>query len=227
MALEAWRYPDASGKPLGVREIPAPNIACCGLKVAAKAQDWEALVPADATNAAHLREGLARLHQLFVQAPLLGSLLSPSKSKGDLFGADYRELGELLRSALAQESAAKSKYDAEDWDLALSALGLLDAARVLDGRYHLIITNVPYLGRGQQSEILRDYSESHYPNAKSDLANVFLERCIELSASEGAGVVQVVMPQNWLFLGTELRNLDEKHQFFSLCYFCVYNPTPN
>jgi hypothetical protein len=42
VALEAWRYPDASGKPLGVREIPAPNIACCGLKVSAKAQglDW-------------------------------------------------------------------------------------------------------------------------------------------------------------------------------------------
>ena len=209
VALEAWRYPDASGKPLGVREIPAPNIACCGLKVAAKAQDWEALVSADATNAAHLREGLARLHQLFVQAPLLGSLLSPGKSKGDLFGADYRELGELLRSALAQEGVAKSKYDAEDWDLALSALGLLDAARVLDGRYHLVITNVPYLGRGQQSEILRDYSELHYQNAKSDLANVFLERCIELSASEGAGVIQVVMPQNWLFLGSYKKQRQE------------------
>ena len=100
VALEAWRYPDASGKPLGVREIPAPNIACCGLKVAAKAQDWEALVPTDATNAAHLREGLVRLHRVFAQAPLLGSLLSPGKSKGDLFGADYRELGELLRNAL-------------------------------------------------------------------------------------------------------------------------------
>ena len=93
--------------------------------------------------------------------------------------------------------------------LALSALGLLDAARVLDGRYHLVITNVPYLGRGQQSEILRDYSESHYPNAKSDLANVFLERCIELSASEGAGVVQVVMPQNWLFLGSYRKQREE------------------
>ncbi|WP_081745608.1 Eco57I restriction-modification methylase domain-containing protein [Bordetella petrii] len=209
VALEAWRYPDESGKPLGVREIPAPNIACCGLKVAAKAEDWEALVPADATNAAHLREGLRRLHELFAQAPLLGSLLSPGKSKGDLFGADYRELGDLLRRALAQEGATKRKYDAEHWDLALSALGLLDAARVLDGRYHLVITNVPYLGRGQQSEILRDYSELHYPTAKSDLANVFLERCIELSASDGAGVVQVVMPQNWLFLGSYKKQREE------------------
>ena len=204
VALEAWRYPDASGRPLGVREIPAPNIACCGLKVAAKAQDWEALVPADATNAAHLREGLMRLHQLFTQAPLLGSLLSPGKSKGDLFGADYRELSELLRDALAREGTGKRKEGEEGWDSALSALGLLDAARLLDGRYQLVITNVPYLARGKQSEAIKAYCERHYSEAKNDLANVFLERCLELaSASEGnhgAGVVQVVMPQNWLFL---------------------------
>jgi hypothetical protein len=206
VALEAWRYPDESGKPLGVREIPAPNIACCGLKVAAKAEDWEALVPADATNAAHLREGLRRLHELFAQAPLLGSLLSPGKSKGDLFGADYRELGELLRDALAQEGTGKRKDGEEGWDLALSALGLLDAARLLDGRYYLVITNVPYLARGKQSEVLKAYCESHYPEAKNDLANVFLERCLELACApkgnHGAGVVQIVMPQNWLFLSS-------------------------
>lgn len=198
VALEAWRYPDASGKPLGVREIPAPNIACCGLKVAAKAQDWEALVPDDATNANALREGLARLHQLFAQAPLLGSLLSPSKTKGDLFGADYRELGELLRAALAREGAGKRDEGEEHWDSALSALGLLDAARLLDGRYQLVITNVPYLARGKQTEALKQYSETHYPAAKNDLANVFVERCLELCGD--SGVVQIVMPQNWLFL---------------------------
>src|SRR5690606_38042291 len=171
VALEAWRYPDESGKPLGVREIPAPNIACCGLKVAAKAEDWEALVPADATNAAHLREGLARLHQLFAQAPLLGSLLSPGKSKGDLFGADYRELSELLRAALAKEGTSRHKDGEAGWDLALSAQGLLDAARLLNQHYQLVITNVPYLARGKQNEVLRDYSERHYPAAKNDLAN--------------------------------------------------------
>lgn len=206
VALEAWRYLDESGKPLGVREIRAPNIACCGLKVAAKAEDWEALVPADATNAAHLREGLRRLHELFAQAPLLGSLLSPGKSKGDLFGADYRELRELLRDALAHEGTGKRKDGEESWDLALSALGLLDAARLLDGCYQLVITNVPYLARGKQSEVLKAYCESHYPEAKNDLANVFLERCLELACApkgnHGAGVVQIVMPQNWLFLSS-------------------------
>ena len=198
VALEAWRYPDERGQPLGVREIPAPHIACCGLQVAAKMQDWEALVPADAPNAAHLREGLARLHRLFAQAPLLGSLLSPDKTQGDLLGAGYQELGEFLGAALAREAAAKRSEDETRWDHALSAQGLLEAARLLAGRYHLVITNVPYLARGKQDEALKTFCETHYPEAKNDLANVFLERCLELC--QAAGVVQIVMPQNWLFL---------------------------
>ncbi|MHB1678797.1 MAG: hypothetical protein ACYCSS_14925, partial [Sulfuriferula sp.] len=48
---------------------------------------------------------------------------------------------------------------------------------------------------------LKDFCAAHYPDAKNDLANVFLERNLEL-ALDGEGVVQIVMPQNWLFLGS-------------------------
>lgn len=196
VALEAWRYPDERGQALGVREIPAPRIACCGLQVAASVADWQALVPDESANANKLREGLARLHQQFRQAPLLGSLLSPSRQKGDLYSADYAQLEPLLLAALRQEGG--SEADEGQRSSALSALGLLDAARLLEGRYQLVITNVPYLARGKQSEALRDFCETHYPAAKNDLANVFLERCLELCRD--GGVVQIVMPQNWLFL---------------------------
>ena len=204
LALAAWRYPDEDGNPLGVRaDMPGPRIACCGLKVAAKAEDWAALVPDGATNAEHLRQGLNRLHDTFAQAPLLGSLLDPSKAnKGDLFAADYYVLRELLEKALATEHQPALIDDVDGrWELALSAQGLLEAACLLDQRYHLVITNVPYLARGKQELALKNYCELHYPNAKNDLANVFLERCLELSVA-GAGVVQIVMPQNWLFLGS-------------------------
>lgn len=204
LALAAWRYPDEDGNPLGVRaDMPAPRIACCGLKVAAKAEDWAALVPDGAANAEHLRQGLNRLHDTFAQAPLLGSLLDPSKAnKGDLFAADYSILRDLLEQALATEQQPALFDDVEGrWELALSAQGLLEAACLLDQRYHLVITNVPYLARGKQEQALKDYCALYYPNAKNDLANVFLERCLELAVA-GPGVVQIVMPQNWLFLGS-------------------------
>lgn len=213
LALAAWRYPDENGDLLGVRaDMPAPQVACCGLKVAAKPEDWMALVPDDAPNAAFLRQELRLLHVSFAQAPLLGSLLDPARSlKNDLATSSLDMLRALLEQALATERPATlsglgSELQDDTWDLALTARGLLDAARLLDTRYHLVVTNVPYLARGKQHDALKDYFETHYPEAKNDLANVFLERCLELAhepkGSLGAGVVQIVMPQNWLFLSS-------------------------
>jgi hypothetical protein len=208
LALAAWRFPNENGDPLGVRaDMPAPQVACCGLKVAAKPEDWMALVPDDAANAAYLRQELRLLHASFAQAPLLGSLLDPARSlKDDLATSSFDTLRDLLGRALATERPTTlwgqaSELQDDSWDMALTAKGLLDAAQLLDGRYHLVVTNVPFLARGKQNDTLKDYCETHYPEAKNDLANVFLERCIELSREKGAGVVQIVMPQNWLFLG--------------------------
>ncbi len=208
LALAAWRFPDENGDPLGVRaDMPAPQVACCGLKVAAKPEDWMALVPDDAPNAAYLRQELRLLHASFAQAPLLGSLLDPARSlKNDLATSSFDTLRDLLERALATERPAtlwgqvSEELLDDGWDLALTAKGLLDAARLLDERFHLVVTNVPYLARGKQHDILRDYCDAHYADAKHDLANVFLERCLELSRDHGSGVVQIVMPQNWLFL---------------------------
>lgn len=208
LALAAWRFTDENGNPLGVRpQMPSPNIACCGLKVAASAKDWENLVPLNANNAQFLRQELGLLHSCFEQAPLLGSLLDPARTlKQDLASSNFGLLQELLEQALANETPSMnggSNPGTENaWDLALTARGLLDAARLLDARYHLVITNVPYLARGKQHELLKKYCQTHYDDAKNDLANVFLERCLELSLDNGLGVVQVVMPQNWLFLGS-------------------------
>ncbi|CAN7144675.1 SAM-dependent DNA methyltransferase [Paraburkholderia hospita] len=211
LALTAWRFPDENGDPLGVRTgMPAPQVACCGLKVAAKPEDWMALVFDDAPNAAYLRQELRLLHASFAQAPLLGSLLDPARSlKNDLATSSFDTLRDLLGRALATERPVTlwgqaNELQDDTWDLALTARGLLDAARLLDERYHLVVTNVPYLARGKQHDILKNYCETHYPEAKNDLANVFLERCLELAREPeggfGSGVVQIVMPQNWLFL---------------------------
>jgi len=214
LALEAWRYPDEGGDPLGVRaDMPAPQIACCGLDVAASADDWAALVPDTTDQITYLRQELRLLHGAFAQAPLLGSLLNPARAlRNDLASPSFDTLRDLLDQALASEAQGYdtplAATDAQ-WDVALSAQGLLDAARLLENRYHLVVTNVPYLSRGKQNEALRQFCATHYADAKNDLANVFLERCLELllpplpsdtGSVIGQGVVQIVMPQNWLFL---------------------------
>jgi len=184
VALEAWRYPDEAGRPLGVRDIPPPNIACCGLKVAAKAQDWEALVPDDISNIEYVRQELRRLHASFSKAPLLGSLLDPTRTlKNDLATSNYEDLISLVSKALGKETSQTQVADV--WDAALSAQSLLSAAQLLSGQYHLIVTNVPYLGLRKQGEEIRSFCETNYQDAKADLATVMTQRCLELVLEGG------------------------------------------
>lgn len=205
LALTAWRFPNESGDPLGVRaDMPVPQVACCGLKVAAKPEDWMALVPDDAANAVYLRQELRLLHASFAQAPLLGSLLNPAHSlKNDLATSSFDTLRDLLTRALATEQPATvggqaSEHQDDSWDLALTAKGLLDSARLLDRRYHLVVTNVPYLARGKQTELLRVYCERNHQLGRHDLAVAFIERCHQLCHT--GGILSIVSPQNWWFL---------------------------
>ena len=71
----------------------------------------------------------------------------------------------------------------------------------------MVVTNVPYLARGKQSDILRDYCEKHYAEGKNDLSTVFLDRCLELCRKNGTS--SIVLPQNWLFL-TRYKRFREK-----------------
>lgn len=201
LALAAWRYLDEDGVPLGVRaDMPAPNVACCGLPISASADEWAALVPNTVANAAQLRQDLKLLHASFARAPLLGSLLDPARAlRNDLATSNFDTLYELLEKALSDEGLKHDSND-EAWELAVTAQGLLEAAKLLSKRYHLVITNVPYIARGKQTELLRNFCETYYADARQDLANVFLERCLELAQPGTSGVVQIVIPQNWLFL---------------------------
>jgi len=189
VALEAWRYPDAGG----YRSLPALNIACVGQRIETPREQWLAL----AGDNPELRAGMARLYDTFSDAPILGSLIDPARSlKGDLLTADWSEVQPLLARALAVGEAGEDDLH----EAAITAQGLARAAELLGQRYQLVITNVPYLTRGKQSDALRDFCERYYELAKNELANVFLERCLELTTAKG--VVQIVMPQNWLFLGS-------------------------
>jgi hypothetical protein len=196
LALTAWKYPSAGG----YRVLPGLNVACSGLSINAKKEEWLALAR-DNTN---LRIGLEELYKQFKDAPVLGSLINPETSldKEPLF-VKWGDVGPLLTKAMDGE-----KDDVKN-EIEVVAKGIAKAADILTQRYCWVITNVPYLARGKQDEALKTFCETHYPEAKNDLANVFLERCLELALpplplgegrGEGQGVVQIVMPQNWLFL---------------------------
>ena len=66
---------------------------------------------------------------------------------------------------------------------------------------------MPYLARGKQSEELKRFCESHHPDAKGDIATVFVSRFFRWLGDHGTQAA--VTPQNWLFL-TTYRKLRER-----------------
>ncbi len=201
LALTAWKYPIAGG----YRLLPELNVACSGLSISAKKEEWLALA-GDNTN---LRIALEELFKQFKDAPVLGSLINPEASlgKGSLFELKWEEVGPLLNKALAGER------DDEKTEMGVVARGVSKSAQILSQKYGLVITNVPYLARGKQNDSLKLFSDKHYLNAKSDLATVFIDRCsgfCDKSATQA-----IVSPQNWWFLksyATFRANLLDSHK---------------
>ena len=181
LALAAWRR-------VGHCKLPAMNLACSGLAPNISEADWLAL----AGDNERLRNGMKRLYKLFDNAAVLGSLVNPRAGEADLLMAGFNELQPLLEQALEQESK-----DDNSNELAVTARGLANAAEILAGRFTLVATNVPYLGRGKQDGALKDYCERVHQEAKADLATCFTERGLSFCARGGSAAL--IMPQNWFF----------------------------
>ena len=184
LALAAWRR-------VGHCKLPAMNLACSGLAPNTREADWLAI----AGDSQKLRAGMERLYKLFKNAPVLGSLINPRAGESDLLVAGFHELQPLLEKALERETKDDTAHE-----MAVTARGLAKAAEILAGQFTLVATNVPYLGRGKQDEILQDYCERVHPEAKADLATCFVERCLAFCGESCS--TALVTPQNWLFLGT-------------------------
>ena len=72
-------------------------------------------------------------------------------------------------------------------------------AEYLSRKYHCVVTNPPYLGKGFCEE-LKSYIWAHYPNTKSDTMATFMERCIDLC--KPLGKMSMINMQSWMFLSS-------------------------
>ena len=208
LAFAAWRK-------VGHRPLPQLNLACSGLAIGVTKAEWlklaeKAVTAVDPAAKRDLlgieknlltvgleeraKNGLEALYDLFAKAPWLGSLIDPRRAGADIFREGFTKLEPLLASVLASADTDDTR------EMAVAAQGMSKAAELLAGEFVCVVTNVPYLGRGKQSDEIKDYSDKYHPDSKIDLATCFVERCLSFCKSGGSS--SVVTPQNWLFLTT-------------------------
>ena len=209
VAFAAWKLAG------GVIELPALHIACSGLAPNATRDEWIGLAEQaasaagssprktlyrtqDTLSSGALRETFGTLHDLFAEAPILGSLIDPREVDASLFSTNFDAIRPLLDAVLERTETSPERREN-----AVAAAGMAEAASLLAATYSLVITNVPYLSRQRQSDSLSAALETRYSDAKNDLATAFAKRAFGCLGK--SGVEALVMPQNWLFLGAYRR----------------------
>ena len=139
-------------------------------------------------NAANQLNGLL---DTFIDAKEYGSILNVADCDWDLlrrFVASDRMEGQIV---FGEDDIDETKKQ---------ILLLLNIGQAMAQKYHVAVTNPPYMGYGGMSINLANYIAKHYPDSKSDLFAVFIERNKEMLYANG--VEAMITQHSWMFLGS-------------------------
>lgn len=123
----------------------------------------------------------------------------------DVFGSLIRPDAAVLQVVREHVEAFVGEMDA-DSGLLLDEMAelrekvrlVLRQAELLTGPYVALVANPPYMGTSNMGDKLSDFAKSDYPETKSDLCTMFVERGLELVRAQGT--VGMVTMQSWMFL---------------------------
>lgn len=120
---------------------------------------------------------------------------------------DAKEYGSILTVAPVDFAALYARMDEVQNDISFhqeaamnTILPLIRVAEVLAQQYDVVVTNPPYMGSSNMDARLSEFVKKHYPDSKSDLFAVFIERCAQMT---GKNRYQAMITQHaWMFLSS-------------------------
>lgn len=130
--------------------------------------------------------GLRETLQQFSEADNFGSLVNPKVGN----------VADVLATLEAKDMAG-NLFLAETHQRVLSVLRMVEA---LSPRYAVVVANPPYMGSKGMNVRLSAWAKENFPNSKSDLFAMFIERSLDLTVKGGS--VAMVTMQSWMFLSS-------------------------
>ena len=120
---------------------------------------------------------------------------------------DAKEYGSILTVTPQDWAALYARFAEIKEDIHISReaalrelLPLVQTAEALAQKYDVVVTNPPYMGSSGMSARLSDYVKKYYPDSKSDLFAVFIEKCGQMPKRNG---YQAMITQHaWMFLSS-------------------------
>ncbi|MBV6670751.1 BREX-1 system adenine-specific DNA-methyltransferase PglX [Xanthomonas euvesicatoria pv. alangii] len=162
-----------------------------------------------------IKPNICMLEKVSFKPDELGEYMSATGR--DLFTHELREtlqqfgeadnFGSLIRPQLSSVADALATLEAKDMggNLFLAethrkVLTVLRMAEYLGPRYHVVVANPPYMGGKGMNGRLSVWAKENYPNSKSDLFAMFIERNLDMALPGGA--VAMITMQSWMFLSS-------------------------
>ena len=131
----------------------------------------------------------------FKNAKEYGSILQPKVTLAEL---------DALQEQLREVDGASDMGSLTDQFVAGQLLRVLcplvEQARMLVQKYDVVVTNPPYMGGSGMNARLSDYVKKVYPDSKSDLFAVFIERCAQMD--KRGGYQAMITQHAWMFLSS-------------------------
>lgn len=143
-------------------------------------------------NSQEHRDTLNYLLDTFIDAKEYGSILQ-------IKPLDYEGLKEAWDTSAA---ATASNVNMAMWYDAVkdSVEQLIEQAILLSQKYDAVVTNPPYMGASGMGAKLADFVKKNYPDSKSDLFAVCIERGNQMVRTNGMNCM--VTMQSWMFLSS-------------------------
>ena len=172
-----------------------------------------AIQESNSINRAHLKyfgAGMDDIEKNAAKMQLEGLLdtLTDAKEYGSILNVESYNW-ELLRRFVEQsgedEQMSMDSFGLEDTKEHLRVL--IDIGQTMARKYDVIVTNPPYMGYANMDAVLVNCVKENYPNAKSDMSTVFMERCMTMSNPKGF-VAMINIPV-WMFI-TSYEDLRKK-----------------
>lgn len=136
---------------------------------------------------AKLKEAMDTIIEELHDAKEYGSIITVSNQDWNALYARFDEI---------QNESVTSIYT----DEALSLRSIVNVAKAMTQKYHVVITNPPYMGASNMSAKLSDYVKKNYPDSKSDLFAVFIEICGKMLKANG--LQGMITQHTWMFLSS-------------------------
>ena len=139
---------------------------------------------------------------------LLRSSLKDAKEYGSILHMPKLNFAALYeRIDIISRSFAEDMFQISYQNTAVEQLlPLVKQAEIMAQKYDVVVTNPPYMGGSGMSNNLADFVKKNYPDSKSDLFAVFIEKCGTMLKKNGYQAM--ITQQAWMFtaLYEELRN---------------------